>query len=92
MISPLGRGHRGGTLSISGGSALDSNWAREAAVEAKGRATGALGSAATAAEGRTAGALGPTATAALGVEVPTGRVELRRTLMSLKVIHFKSIF
>ena len=64
MISPLGRGHRGGALSISSDNALDSSWAGEATAAAEGSATGVLG---------------PATVAAPGVEVPVGGVELRRT-------------
>ena len=70
MISPLGRGHRGGTLSITSSWALYSRWGR-GTTATEGRTTGTLGSApaaategAAAAEGLAAAELGP------DVEVP----------------------
>ena len=67
MISPLGRGHRGGAHSISSGTALDGSWVRKVAAAA----------AAVGAEGRATAALGPAAADAHGVEVSAGGVELR---------------
>ena len=64
MISPLGKGHKGGALNISNGSTLDGSWG-------EGGGDGAEGSAAA--------ALGSTVTAAARVEVPAGGVGLWRT-------------
>ena len=80
MISPLGRGHRGGVLSISSGSALDISWDRGGSATAEGRTVGALEPAAAAVEGRMAGALGSaTVVAASRVEVSAGERDVLRT-------------
>ena len=77
MISPLGRGHRGGALNISSGSALDGSWGR-GGVGGRGCTEATLGPAA-AVGGCAAAALGQTTAAAPGVEVSVGGVGLWHT-------------
>ena len=75
MISPLGRGHRGGTLSITSSWAQTTDGAGKAAAT-EGRTAGTLGSASTAA---TEGAAEAAIELGLDMEVPVGGVGPWRT-------------
>ena len=79
MISPLGRGHRGGTLSITSSRALYSSWARGSSGY-RGASVGTLGPALTTVVKEAPTAEGAaTAELGLGVEVRTGGVGPWRT-------------